>query len=98
MDRIIEEVCKFYHINRQDLHASRRGYFNEPRNVAIYLTRHLRGDTLKVVGEAFGIGENSTVSSVVERLNIEIRKNKKLKKRIEILNAKLTKSQEYCRF
>ncbi len=94
VDRIIEEVCKFYHINRQDLHASRRGYFNEPRNVAIYLIRRLRGDTLKVVGEAFGIGKNSTVSSVVERLNIEIRKNKKLKKRIEILNAKLTKSQE----
>ena len=31
------------------------------RNVAIYLLRHLRGETLKGVGEAFGINRNSTV-------------------------------------
>ena len=30
----------------KDLVISRRGYFNEPRNVAIYLIRHLRGDKL----------------------------------------------------
>ena len=94
VDRIIEEICKLYIVNRQELFASRRGYFNEPRNVAIYLIRRLRGETLKGVGEAFGIDRNSTVSSVVERLNREIRRNKKLKKRIEDLKAKLAKSQE----
>ena len=63
-------------------------------NVAIYLIRRLRSDTLKVVGEAFGIDKNSTVSSVVERLNMEIRKIKKINKRIETLKATLAKSQE----
>ncbi len=63
-------------------------------NVAIYLIRRLRSDTLKVVGEAFGIDKNSTVSSVVERLNMEIRKNKKINKRIETLKATLAKSQD----
>ena len=94
VDRIIDEVCKFYNVNRQDLLASRRGYFNEPRNVAIYLIRRLRGDTLKGVGEVFGLDKNSTVSSVVERLNREIRKDKKINKRIGILKDTLAKSQE----
>jgi len=46
------------------------------------------------VGEVFGINRNSTVSSVVERLNREIRRNKKIKKHVEDLKATLAKSQE----
>jgi REP element-mobilizing transposase RayT len=93
VDRIIEEVCKSYHVKRQDLLASRRGYFNEPRNVAIYLIGGLRGEPLKGVGRAFGIDRNSTVSSVIERLNKEKKKNKKMSRRIETLKAKLAKGQ-----
>ncbi len=94
IDKIIEEVCKFYNVNKDVLFSSRRGLFNEPRNVAIYLIRRLRGGTLKEAGKIFGIEKNSTVSSVVERLKLEIERNKNLNKRIGILRAKLTKSQE----
>ena len=94
IDKIIEEVCKFYNVNRGVLFSSRRGLFNEPRNVAIYLIKRLRGDTLKEVGKIFGIEKNSTVSSVVERLKLEIERNKNLNKRIGSLRDKLTKSQE----
>ena len=41
VDRIIREVCKLYDINTNGLLISRRGYFNEPRNVAIYLITHI---------------------------------------------------------
>jgi REP element-mobilizing transposase RayT len=91
--KIIKEVCNFYDISEHEIFSSRRGHFNEPRNVSIYLTRRLRGDTLKEVGEFFGINRNSTISSVVERLKIEIVRNKKLKNRIENLRQKLIKSQ-----
>ena len=94
IDKVIEEVCKFYNVNKEVLFSSRRGLFNEPRNVAIYLIRRLRGGTLKEAGKIFGIEKNSTVSSVVERLKLEIERNKNLNKRIGILRAKLTKSQE----
>jgi len=47
-DKLIEEVCKSYQVHKKDLLASRRGFFNEPRNVAIYLIRRLRGDNLDV--------------------------------------------------
>ena len=93
-DKIIEEVCKFYNVNKDVLFSSRRGFFNEPRNVAIYLIRRLGGGTLKEAGKIFGIEKNSTVSSVVERLKLEIERDKNLNKRIGSLRIKLAKSQE----
>ena len=94
VDRIMEEVCKLYKVDKNDLLASRRGYFNEPRNVAIYLIRRLRGDTLKGVRKAFGIDKNSTISSVIERVKREMRKNKNINKRVKNLKDILVKSQE----
>ena len=94
IDKIIKEVCKFYNVRKDSLFSSRRGFFNEPRNVAIYLTRRLRGDTLKEAGKIFGIERNSSVSSVVERLKLEMESNKDLNKRVENLRNKLLKSQE----
>lgn len=94
VNRIIEEVCKFYDVNTNDLLISRRGYFNEPRNVAIYLIRHLRGDKLKDAGEFFGISKNSTVSSIDRRLKGEMIKNKRLKKTVEKIKITLSKGQE----
>ena len=44
--------------------------------------------------QAFGIDKNSTVGSVVERVKREMRKNKIINKRIEILMTELGKSQE----
>jgi len=93
-DKIIEEVCKFYQVHKKDLLTSRRGFFNEPRNVAIYLIRRLRGDNLKDVGKIFEIAKNSSVSSVVERLKREMIRDEKIKKRVEILKSELGKSQE----
>ncbi len=82
-DRIVDEVCKFYSVDTNDLLLSRRGYFNEPRNVAIYLIRHLRCDTLKNVGKFFGVNKNSTISSVDRRLKREMIKDKKIKKTLK---------------
>jgi len=82
-----------YNIKETELYVTRRGYFNEPRNVAVYLIRHLRNDTLKHVGEEFGIEKYSTVSSIVERVKYGMKADKGLKKRIQTLAEKITKSQ-----
>ena len=94
VDRIVDEVCKFYNVNTSNLLLSRRGYFNEPRNVAIYLIRHLRCDTLKDVGKFFGVNKNSTISSVDRRLKREMLKDKKIRKNVETLKFELAKGQE----
>ena len=65
-ERIKEEVCRSYGVSRDALYISRRGISNEPRNVAIYLLRTLRGDNLEEIGRDFNINRFSSASSVVE--------------------------------
>ena len=93
IEKIKHTVCKVYDIEETDLYVSRRGYFNEPRNVAVYLMRILRSDTLKVVGEKLRIDKYSTVSSIVERVKYEMKVDKGLNKRIQNLAAIITNSQ-----
>ncbi len=94
IDKIKYHVCKAYNIEESVLHASRRGYFNEPRNVIIYLIRYLRNDTLKETGACFGIKKHSTVSSVVDRVRCMMKSNKAFEKRVKSLAEKISKSQE----
>ena len=93
IDEIKYMVCTAYNIKETDLYVTMRGHFNEPRNVAVFLTRYLRNDTLKNVGEQFGIEKYSTVSSIVERVKHEMKVNKNLKKRIQGVADKIIKSQ-----
>jgi len=92
-DKIKNDVCKAYKIGKTELYVTRRGYFNEPRNVAIYLIRQLRNDTLKKVGEQFGIEKYSTVSSIVEKVKYEMKADKKLRNRIQDIADKILMSQ-----
>ena len=92
-DRILEAVAKFYRVRIDDLLVSRRGYFNEPRSVALYLVRRLRGDTLKVAGEVFEIHKNSTVSSSVDRVKYEMSRNKGMRLCVKELIQILSNSQ-----
>ena len=95
VDDVIDELCRYYNVTQSELRLSRRGYFNEPRNVGVYLIRYLRNDSLKDVGKVFGIERYSTVSSIVERVKQEIGKNSKFKKRIHELTYNINKSQRH---
>lgn len=94
VDRIKEIVCQAYNINERDLLRSKRGVVNEPRNVAIYLTRRLTGDRLNQIAEHYGIKKYSSVSSVIERMKASIVTDRRLRKRIEKLHCVMTKSQK----
>lgn len=87
-------VCKYYRISNDELLISRRGVFNEPRNVAIYLSRRLSGDSLNQIGEEFRIKKYSSVSSVIERLKTAMEKDHELRRRVEGIGSILSKSQE----
>jgi len=93
IEKIKHMVCKAYNIKETDLYVSRRGYFNEPRNVAIYLVRYLRNDKLRTVGSQFRIEKYSTVSSIVEKVKSEMKVDKGLKKRVKNLITKIINSQ-----
>jgi chromosomal replication initiation ATPase DnaA len=61
---------------------SERGVTNEPRNVAIYLTRILRREGLLVISCAFGMQGYFSASSAMDRVGKRLLTDKELQKRI----------------
>ena len=85
---------RLYGVREEDLLVSKRGMSNEARNVVIYLHRQLRGSKLEEIGEEYGIGSCSTVSTIIERTKKEVIKNRRLRRRIEQVRHELEMSQE----
>lgn len=92
--RIKSVVCKSYNVEEQTLTLTRRGIANDPRSVAIYLMRHLRGDSLEEIGREFKIAKYSSVSSVIERIKLMITKDRKLGERVMELKKEINMSQK----
>ena len=88
-EQIKREVCRFYGVNNKDLLTAQRGKSNEPRDVAIYLCRVLRNDTLIDLGQAFGMTGYSPAGSAVERVKKKLSKARNLQKRIERVKKSL---------
>jgi chromosomal replication initiation ATPase DnaA len=65
-ERIQELVCRTYGIGKGELIKSKRGTFNEPRAVAIYLTRMIRGEGLMDICKDYNLKKYSSASSVVK--------------------------------
>jgi hypothetical protein len=75
---ILNAVCLHYGVEKKELLTGRRGKENEPRNVAIYLCRVLRNDTLIELGKEFGMSGYSPAGSAVERVVKKMSKNRDL--------------------
>jgi REP element-mobilizing transposase RayT len=93
VDRIKKIICLAYNIEESELLRSKRGVNNEPKNVAIYLTRRLTGKKLKQIAEHYGINKYSSISSIIERMKASIAVDRKLRKRIENLHSAITKAK-----
>jgi len=91
--KIKQVVCKAYHVSEEELLKSKRGIVNEPRNVAIYLTRRLRGDELDEICKEFHMKRYSSASSAIERTKNQISKDRRFRKRVEKMRLILSKSQ-----
>ena len=92
VERIKKAVCNAYGIEESSLLSSRRGVLNEPRNVAIFLVRHLRGEKLEEIGRQFGIPKYSSVNSVIEKMKREMSANRRLKVRAKNIEKTLYNS------
>ena len=68
-------------------------WVNEPRNLAIYLSRRLSRLRLKDIVDQFGLGSYSSVSSVVGRTGKLLSQDRNLAERLRKIGAELRKSQ-----
>ncbi len=91
VDWIKSAVSKEYRVDKGELMKSRRGIFNEPRGVAIYLTRQLRKDSLEIIGKEFSMAGYSSVSSAIVRMKRQMTKDKKLPNRIKKIKSVIMK-------
>ena len=79
-DTIISAVCEHYGVSFNELLITRRGIFNEPRNIAVYLLRQIRGENLNNISELFNIKAYSTVSGIIRRVSRLRKHDRKIKK------------------
>lgn len=94
IERIKQTLCDYYNIPESLLHQSKRGTFNEPRAMGLYLSRQLRGDALKCLGEHYHIESYSTVSTIIERLKIRLQNDRSLKQRYLTLKKSLMSQEQ----
>jgi len=91
---IKEAVCRYYRIDKEELQKSKRNKINLPRNIAIYITRNLRRDTLDKIGLEFSLNRYSSVSSVLNRTKELIKRDKRLQRIVEeIIKTIVNKGQ-----
>jgi REP element-mobilizing transposase RayT len=90
---IILEICGYYNVSFNELIVTRRGVFNKPRNVAIYLLRNIRGDNLNDIKNIFQINAYSTVSSIIQTVSKLKKSDKRLKQQIETIKNNISKGQ-----
>ncbi len=93
-EKIKKAICRAYGIEESSLLSSRRGVLNEPRNVAIFLVRRLRGERLEEIGRQFGISKYSSVSSVIEKMKRDMSADRKLRVRVKNIEKTLYNSQQ----
>ena len=75
------------------LDQTKRGQVNEPRSLAIFLSRKISGLKLEEIGKEFGLQSYSSVSSVVIRTEHLLSKSKHLRKMVKKIKRNLNKSQ-----
>ena len=93
-ENIITLVCDHFKVEKGQIAISKRGTENLPRDVAIYLIRHHRRDTLTHIGQHFGISNYSTVSSAVERIKSRMKDDHMLQKHLARIGQRLFKGQQ----
>jgi len=92
-DIIISAVCEHYEVTFNELLKTRRGKFNEPRNIVVYLLRHIRGENLNNISTLLKIQTYSTVSSIIRRVSHLKKCNRRIRKEIESIQNSINKGQ-----
>jgi len=66
--------------------------------MALYLSRHLRGETLAGIGGQFGIGKYSTVSTIIERFKARLSSDRSLLKKLDRVKLDIMSQEQTCPF
>ena len=90
ISRIQKSVANYYNVTVEDLKSKKRvANIAFPRHIAIYLSRQLTDESFPRIGMEFGGRDHSTVMSSCDKIEEELKNNKKLEKIIEEIKKRL---------
>ena len=93
MEDIINEVCSYYNVSREDINSAKRSQdIAHPRQIATYLCRTLTDNSQQMIGRAVGNRDHSTVISSITKITNEITNNTNTASEIEDIKRRLTKN------
>src|SRR5881396_1474965 len=91
IDQIQRKICDFFGIRLSDLKAKNRTKaIAFPRQIAMYLARQLTHASLSEVGRAFGGKDHTTVLHAVDKVQVLLQEDPKLRKTIDGLIQSVT--------
>ncbi len=90
--QIKDAVRKVYGVDESAFESTRRGTTKEPRDVAIYLARILRGDSLNRIAENFRIANYSTATSAVSLIKSRLKEEQSLVDQMGKVKRQIEKS------
>ncbi len=90
MENIVDEVCKYYSVTRDDINSSKRSKeIAHPRQVATYLCRILTDNSQEIIGKTIGNRDHSTVINSFNRITEEITNNTRTAEEVEEIRSRL---------
>lgn len=87
---ITQKVCELYGLNQNEIIGkSRKKNIVIPRQMAMYLCRHLTDMSLPKIGEYFGGRDHTTVIHAVEKMEKDMQKDQLIKTTLQNLSKEL---------
>ncbi len=91
IEQIQRKVCEFFGVKASDLKAKNRTKAVAfPRQIAMYLSRQLTHASLSEVGRAFGGKDHTTVLHAVDKIQVLLQEDPKLRKTVDGLIQGIT--------
>ena len=86
IDLIQKRVAEHFDIRMSDMRAKKRTHaIAYPRQIAMYLVRDLTEHSLPEIGEYFGGRDHTTILHAYNKIKDQIKKDRKLKKMLDVL-------------
>ena len=87
---IIDVVAEHFGISPEDILSKRRNSeLVQPRQICMYLCRHLTEESLQSIGKSLGKKDHTTVIHGIDKITEEIVHNEELKNKIDIIKKKI---------
>ena len=87
---IINTVAEHFDLTTADLIGNKRSSkIAYPRQIAMYLCRHMTDTTLKIIGDSLGGRDHTTIMSGIRRIEKEVDTSDETREIINILKKKI---------